>query len=94
MSDTLNLTPSSLCMRVLARTEDAVYLRLPVELQRTIEGGCSCPHCGGRATWDTLVVPTQLNAHTHTVHMPDGSVEAFVTYARRKAARDVLEGKR
>jgi hypothetical protein len=78
-------------MRVIARTKDAIYLRLPLELQRDT-GGCDCPVCKKdptKAKWDTLVVPTKggrtyHDEHSGTVHMPDGSVDGFVEYMRRK----------
>ena len=74
----IELTPSLLAMQVLAVTHDAVYLRLPCELQRAIEGGCDCKSCAGAKPdaprWDTLVVPTvgaKQGDHCYTVHMPD-----------------------
>ncbi len=81
----MNITPSTFCMTVIARTNDAVYLRLPLELQRDC-GGCSCPHCKVNpdlAKWDTLVVPLGLHEHSYTVHMPDGSIASFNEYIRR-----------
>jgi hypothetical protein len=90
---TLNLTPSTLSMAVLVTTADAVYLRLPRELQRPT-GGCECEHCRKNpelAMWDTLVVPTTGEArfyrewHSYTCHMPDGAVAGFVAYVARKA---------
>lgn len=82
------LTPSTLCMPVLATTADAVYLRLPPELQRLTDG-CGCEHCLRNpelAKWDTLVVPTRpykrsmiyTEWHSYTCHMPDGAVAGFV----------------
>lgn len=97
LSSPLNLTPSTLSMAVLATTADAVYLRLPRELQRPIEDGCQCAHCQkdyhATPAWDTLVVPTApFNRsmsygewHSYTVHMPDGAVRDFVAYVARKA---------
>ena len=95
---TLTLTPATLDMRVLATTADAVYLRLPCELQRPIEGGCQCEHCKkdfhATPAWDTLVVPSReakagasyFAWHTFTVHMPDGGVADFVAHTRRQEA--------
>jgi len=87
--EAITLTPSTLYMRVIARTGDAVYLRLPKELQRSIEGGCNCPQCKADPTlaqWDTLVVSTdQRSAFSSTVHMPDGCIAGFVEYCARKA---------
>lgn len=76
---TINLSASLLSMEVVAVTTDAVYLRLPKELQRDC-GGCDCPLCRTNpnlAKWDTLVVPlvvdwrTYNDNHSYTVHMPD-----------------------
>ena len=87
----IQLTPALTAMLVVARTADAIYARLPHELQREIEGGCGCEHCKRDprlARWDTLVVPTKADsrglAWTHTVHMPDGSLETFRRYASRQ----------
>jgi hypothetical protein len=90
---TLELTPSLTSMAVLAVAADAVYLRLPRELQRDC-GGCHCEHCRvnpALAVWDTLVVPTNpagsrddyYATHSYTVHMPDGAVAGFQEYLRR-----------
>jgi len=85
----MNLHPGTLCMPVIARAKDAVYLRLPPELQRDC-GGCNCPQCTKNpelAKWDTLCVPiTPPGNHSdfsHVVHMPDGSVQAFIDYVRK-----------
>lgn len=76
-------------MRVIARTKDAVYVRLPRELQRDA-AGCGCEHCKkdpALAKWDTLVIPTEETRRafdfTWTVHMPDGAVNAFREYVRK-----------
>jgi hypothetical protein len=87
MTTTIELTPSLTAMRVLAVAPDAVYVRLPRELQREC-GGCDCEHCRKNpagAVWDTLVVPTKERTESYTVHMPDGAVEGFKTYLARKA---------
>lgn len=84
----MTLTPATTSMTVLCKTKDAVYLRLPRELQRLTDG-CSCPHCTKAphlAAWDTLVVPLESGEHTWTVHMPDGAVQPFIEYVRRKGA--------
>lgn len=77
-------------MHVLATSADAVYLRLPRELQRPT-GGCECEHCRKNpelAMWDTLVVPTSGEfKQTSTCHMPDGAVAGFVAYLARKGGR-------
>jgi glutaredoxin len=87
----MELTPATFHMRVIAFTKDAVYLRLPSELQRPTSG-CSCDHCKkdpNLAKWDTLVVPTresrQWNANfSYTVHMPDGSIAGFLAHCARE----------
>lgn len=89
----IELTPSMFSMRVIAQTKDAIYLRLPLELQRDC-GGCSCDQCKVNpelAKWDTLVVPVNpqhkrdySSEHSGTVHMPDGSIAGFVEYCKRK----------
>ncbi len=87
--EVITITPSMLHMRVIARTGDGIYLRLPEELRRDIEGGCNCPQCQVKpalAQWDTLVVGTHPKAgFAHTVHMPEGSVAEFQAYMDRKA---------
>jgi hypothetical protein len=61
-------------MSIIARTKEAIYLRIPKELQQPA-GKCTCPHCkGADAFWDTLAVPIappQRNDTAWTVHMPD-----------------------
>ncbi len=78
------ITPATMHMRVIAHTGDAVYLRIPEELQRPIEGGCNCEQCRVKpelAQWDTLVVGTHPKVgFSHTVHMPDGSIATFLAY--------------
>lgn len=95
----IELTPSTLAMRVLVRTDEAIYLRLPRELQRPIDGSCECPQCKANpelATWDTLIVPISAPKNdkhpwryefSGTVHMPDGSVEGFKAYCESKRRR-------
>ena len=65
----------------IARTDQDIYFRLPAELQRQIEGGCSCASCKVHgvyeATWDTLVRPIKAGDHSYTGHMPDESIAAF-----------------
>jgi hypothetical protein len=74
-------------MRVIAQTDDAVYLRIPKELQVESDfagGQCSCGHCDGSGKWDTLVVPTHGNYQfSATVHMPDSSVQPFLASIER-----------
>ena len=84
------MTTSTTCMKVIAETADAVYLRLPAELQRDTDG-CDCQHCKRNpalAKWDTLVVPKgSPNDHSYTIHMPDGSIQAFKAYIAAKKGR-------
>ncbi len=85
-------------MRIIARTPDAVYLRIPKAIQITSEfagfSKCTCGSCDGLGTWDTLVVPINPDKHdwAYTVHMPDKSVAGFIEYDRkriRKANQEV-----
>lgn len=89
----MELTPRLTSMLVVAETDDAVYVRLPDELQRDC-GGCSCEHCKKNpalAKWDTLAIPknakgrTYADTHTYTVHMPDPA--QFREYMKAKAAQ-------
>ena len=67
--------------RVIRQDADAVYLRLPVELQRPIDGGCKCKHCRDFPdrvpSWDTLGVPLKNVGQipwaqtTWTLHAPE-----------------------
>jgi hypothetical protein len=94
MTTTIELTPSLTSMRIIAWTDEAVYLRLPLELQRDC-GGCSCEQCKKNpklAKWDTLAVPVKgkprgsySENHSWTVHMPDGAVAGFMEYMKNKA---------
>ena len=79
-------------MEVLARSKDAVYLRIPKDLQQLCTGGCDCPHCTvdpQAAAWDTLVVPTKAprgkgNDFSSRCHLPDAAVPEFITYLAEK----------
>lgn len=94
----LELTASTFSLAIIAQTKDAIYLRLPLELQRDC-GGCDCRHCKlnpALAKWDTLVVPVRgptrpgdayNDWHTWTVHMPDDSVQAFIDSVKRQEAK-------
>ena len=82
----MTVTPATTTMMVIAVAKDAIYLRLPRELQRDC-GGCSCEICKKNpelAKWDTLVVPRKLHDHSWTVHMPDARVASFNEYLRQK----------
>ena len=70
------LMPELLNMRIVNRTEQAIWLRLPLQLQRVIEGGCQCSWCkahpSGVPTWDTLAVPIAgPPTHAWVIHAPD-----------------------
>jgi len=55
----ITLTPGLLSMPVIAQYYGAIYLRLPVELQRDCVG-CSCETCKkdpSKAKWDTSLTP-------------------------------------
>ena len=73
-------------MTVIGRTKEAIYLRIPKELQEACALGCLCDYCVKQKqinpnyipTWDTLCVSTKApkkgNDYGWTVHMPDVSV--------------------
>jgi hypothetical protein len=68
---------------LVARRGNTIFIPLPRELWREIEGGCSCvycstnPHKAGPAFWDTLAVAEtkpdseHANDTTWVVHGPD-----------------------
>jgi hypothetical protein len=65
---------------VLRVWRGAVYVRIPVEHQRPIDGGCSCHACVTRKladptyvpAWDTLGIPLKgQRRDTWTVHAPE-----------------------
>lgn len=62
----------------------AIYVRLPTQLQRPIDGGCSCAYCKENLTlipaWDTWAIPPKGTAWC--VHMPDAA--AFRAYLAKK----------
>jgi hypothetical protein len=67
-------------MRLIAQTNDAIYIRIPTVLQAPgafTGGDCSCGHCDGSGNLDTLMVPTH-GKFTTTVHMPDRAVQLFI----------------
>ena len=77
-------------MRIIARTKDAIYLRIPKAVQMTSQfnglSGCICGYCDGLGTWDTLMVPISKTTHdwASTVHMPDAAVPRFLEITGRK----------
>jgi hypothetical protein len=61
-------------MSIIARSETAIYLRIPKELQESA-GSCDCSHCkGAEGFWDTLGVPlatdSSRNDTAWTLHWP------------------------
>lgn len=91
------LTPT-FCMPVIAQGKDAVYLRLPADLQRDC-GGCACPTCKAdpsKAKWDTLCVPLLPRrgprgslGYSWTVHCPDGPALDALRAALHKTLANV-----
>lgn len=71
-------------MKILGQRNGTIFVRLPKELQRPIDG-CICSYCKEHPqeppTWDTLAlavicnknVSMKRNDTTFTVHMPDAS---------------------
>src|SRR5688500_2542076 len=67
---------------VIGRRNGTIFVRLPQELQRTIDGGCACDYCKAEKEtnpdfapkWDTLAIAEQAPVHSNdyawTVHMP------------------------
>jgi hypothetical protein len=57
------------------RVGGTLFVKLPAELQRVIEGGCQCRHCkaapGKVPMWDTLAIAANAEGRTWTVHFPD-----------------------
>jgi len=52
------------------------FVRLPVQAQRPINGGCQCAHCkarpGATPMWDTLAIDTKATRNqTWIVHFPE-----------------------
>ncbi len=66
-------------LTTMTRTAGKVtFVKLPRELWRVIDGGCSCQHCQPTharpmvtAYWDTLVIPHADGAKTYTCHYPE-----------------------
>ena len=56
-----------------------LFVRLPGNLQRPINGGCQCSHCkarpGSTPMWDTLAIDTAtdrpVTVRAWTVHYPE-----------------------
>lgn len=61
---------------VLRIWRGSAYVRIPEELRRPIDGGCSCNYCKTHRdevpSWDTLGVPLEgQRMDTWTVHAPE-----------------------
>lgn len=72
---------------VLVTTKDAVYVRLPEGLRRSLgDTPCTCGNCDGSGLMDTLVVPTAGGRYeyTHMVHLPTNAVQGVRDYFRKK----------
>lgn len=65
----------------IRRREDTIFIPLPPELWRPINGGCCCANCSSdrnhtnpEAFWDTLALSAKakdFQEHTYTVHAPE-----------------------
>ena len=81
----LNGSPAS-----LSDDGSTVFIVLPSELRRPIDGGCSCPYCQANPSkipcWDTLAVATRAPDYAWTVHRPEPPQRA----PRRRGKRGAL----
>ena len=54
---------------------ETLFVALPPDLQRTIDGGCQCGYCkthpAATPKWDTLAIDAKAQRHTWTVHYPE-----------------------
>lgn len=52
-----------------------LFVSLPPELRRDIDGGCQCSYCVAHpskvAQWDTLAIDAKAQRNTWTVHYPE-----------------------
>lgn len=78
-------------MRVIARTKEAIYMRIPEALQAPstfADDNCTCGSCDGSGKWDTIQIPLQPDNWRRdfatTIHMPDKAVQPFLAAMRRK----------
>jgi len=59
---------------VIDRRDGTLYVRIPPELARPIEGGCSCSYCKAHPhqvpRWDCLAIPPDIGGHAWTLHYP------------------------
>jgi len=55
--------------------KSTLFVPLPVEAQRPIEGGCGCGYCKSHPdklpAWDTLAIDAKAEQRTWTVHYPE-----------------------
>jgi hypothetical protein len=66
----------------IKRDGGTIFIALPSNAWREIEGGCHCQYCkaGKRSVWDTLALPANpvqqsslFADRAYTVHMPEFS---------------------
>lgn len=57
------------------RIKDTIFVPLPAEVRKAIQGGCECSYCKAHPnetpTWDTLAIDVKCHYPTWTVHFPD-----------------------
>ena len=76
---------------VLRIWRGSVYVRIPQELRRTVEGGCSCAYCATHRSetpsWDTLGIPlVGQRRDTWTLHAPEWHPSDVVPETQRGIA--------
>ena len=61
--------------RKVHKVKETLFVALPLDARRTIEGGCQCPYCKAhpesKAAWDTLAMAASGNDRTWIVHYPE-----------------------
>lgn len=66
-----------LCGMRVKHENNTVFIALPAELRRPIEGGCQCVWCRRHPaltpSWDTLAVGRTDGGYAWTVHYPEFS---------------------
>jgi hypothetical protein len=67
-----NISLTGLKPKLVGKT---LFVALPPELQRPIEGGCQCRFCKADLNkppmWDTLAIAANAEGRTWTVHYPE-----------------------